>query len=356
MFPAPGPRLPVSPGAEPPREPRTSPKQPNTRAGAPGVRAQRKAVNRPQFVDPGVKLGAVLLACLVWFYAATELNYRTELDIPLQVADPPPTRSGIPIIVSNPVPEKVAVVVSGSGKDILLLEEDALLLRLQLPVGRQGARRKFRLSPEQVVSKTERPVRVEEIVEPKEVEVVLDRLVEADLPVRAQVEVQVADSYTQVGPVEVTPGTVRVSGPASQVRVLSVLRTDSLVQSGVRRDISARLPIPLPEGSRIEMSSDQVTVRVDVQELAEYDIANVPVRVPGAGRRPLAARPSRVTVLVRGGADVIGRLDPESDIEVLADIQGDSPVAGEVVGVIPGENADFEVREIIPEFVTLVRR
>ena len=250
----------------------------------------------------------------------------------------------------------MAVVVSGSGKDILLLEEDALLLRLQPPAGRQGFRGKFRLSPEQVVTQTDLPVRVEEIVEPKEVEVVLDKLVEADLRVRAEVELQVADSYTQVGPVEVTPGTVRVSGPASQVRVLSVLRTDTLVQSGVRSDISARLPISLPEGFRIEMSSDHVTVRVDVQELAEYDIANVPVRVPGSGRGPLAARPSRVTVLVRGGADVIGRLDPESDIEVYADIRGRSPVAGDVVGVIPGKTVNFEVKEIVPEFVTLVRR
>ena len=313
-------------------------------------------MNRRQFGDLGLKLGAILLACLVWFYAATELHYRTELDIPLRVADPPPTRSGIAIVVSNPVPERVTVVVSGSGKDILLLEEDVLVLRVQPPVGRQGARRKFRLSPEQVVSKTERPVRIEEIIAPKEVEVVLDKLVEADLPVRAQVEVQVADSYTQVGPVEVTPGTVRVSGPASQVRGLSALRTDSLVQSGVRRDVAARLPVLLPEGSRIETSSDQVTVRVDVQELAEYDIANVPVRVPRSGRRALAARPSRVTVFVRGGADVIGRLDPESDIDIYADIQGDSPVHGEVVAIAPGENANFEVKDIIPEFVTLVRR
>lgn len=313
-------------------------------------------MTRQQLGDLGVKLGAVLLACGVWFYAATELTYRAEVDIELQVADPPPTRDGTPIIVSNPVPDRVVVVVSGSGKDILLLEEDALLLRVQPPVGRQGARRKFRLVPEQVVSKTDLPVRVEEIVAPKEVEVVMDELVEADLPVRALVDVQVADAYTRVGPVEVTPGTVLVSGPASQVGELAVLHTDSLVRFGVRRDITATLPIPLPAGSRIEMSSRQVTVRVDVQELAEYDIAGVPVRVPRSARRPLAARPSRVTVRVRGGADVIGRLDPESDIDVFAGIEGDSPVAGEVVGVTPGETVNFEIREIVPEFVTLVRR
>ena len=155
---------------------------------------------------------------------------------------------------------------------------------------------------------------------------------------------------------EVSPGTVRVSGPASQVGELSALTTDSLVQTGIRRDFTARLPIPAPGGSRIRMSSDHVTVRVDVQELAEYDIANVPVRVPRSGRRSLVARPSRVTVRVRGGADVIGRLDPESDIDLFADIRGASPVAGEVVGVIPGETVHFEIREVVPEFVTLVRR
>ena len=314
-------------------------------------------MTRQQLGDLGVKLGAVLLACAVWLYAATELTYRAEVEIGLQVADPPAARDGTPIIVSNPVPDRVVVVVSGSGKDILLLEEDALLLRVQPPVGRRGARRKFRLVPEQVVGKTDLPVRVEEIVEPKEVEVVMDELVEADLPVKALVDVRVADSYTRVGPVEVSPGTVLVSGPASQVGELTVLHTDSLVRSGVRRDVTATLPIPLPAGSRIEMSSARVTVRVDVQELAEYDIANVPVRVPrSARRRPLAAQPSRVTVRVRGGADVIGRLDPESDINVFAGVEGGSPVAGEVVRVTPGETVNFEIREIVPEFVTLVRR
>ena len=184
----------------------------------------------------------------------------------------------------------------------------------------------------------------------------MDRLVEANLPVRPVVELQIADSYVQVGPVEVTPGTVRVSGPALQVGALNELRTDSLVKSGVRQDVTASLPIPLPEDSRIDMSSDRVTVMVDIQELAEYDIANVPVRVPGLGGRGLAARPSLVTVRVRGGADVIGRLDPETDIELFAGIQGSTPAAGEVVSVVPGPAGSFEIIETVPEFVTLVRR
>ena len=138
--------------------------------------------------------------------------------------------------------------------------------------------------------------------------------------------------------------------------MLSVLHTDSLVQSGVRRDITATLPIPLPAGSRIEMSSDHVTVRVDVQELAEYDIANVPVRVPRSGRRPLAARPFAGHRSRAGGADVIGRLDPESDIVLFADLQGGSGAAGKVVRIAPGETVNYEVRDITPGFVTLVRR
>ena len=303
-----------------------------------------------------MRLGAVLLACFVWLYAAMELTYRTQLDVRLQVADPPPARDGTPIVVANPVPEWASVVISGRGKDILLLEEDAFLVRVQPPVGRQGARPKFRLMPQHVVSKTDLPVKVEEIVAPKEVEVEMDKLVEANLPVRALIDVQVAESYTQVGPVEVTPGTILVSGPASQVGALYVLHTDSLARSGVRRDIAARLPILLPEGSRLEMSSDHVTVRVEVQELAEYDIANVPVRISGEGVGPLAVRPSRVTVRVRGGADIIGSLDPESDIDLFADIQGGSRVAGTVVGIAPGPTRNFEIREITPEFVTLVRR
>ena len=322
-----------------------------------GVQQRQQALDRQKSGELGVRFGAVLLACLVWLYAATEMTYRAELDIRLQVADPPPARDGTPIVVANPVPEWVSVVVSGRGKDILLLEEDAFLLRVKPPVGRPGVRRKFRLVPEQVVSKTELPVRVEEIVAPKEVEVVLDKLVEANLPVRAQTDVQVAESYIQVGPVEVTPGTILVSGPASLVRALYVLHTDSLAQSGVRRDIAARLPLLLPEGTRLEMSSDHVTVSG---------------RRPGAGRVRHRQRPGENT---RGrgflpGCQAVARHRPRAG-EAPTSSAGwirnrksiSSPTSRAGPGwrerrfrIAPGPARNFEIREITPEFVTLVRR
>ena len=234
------------------------------------------------------------------------------------------------------------------------MSADQFLLRLETPYGRPGRVLSFRLTPELVEKSTELSVSVEEILYPREVEVILDERIEKQVGVDALVRVEVAESYTQVGQVTVSPQVVTLVGPSAQVRSRAAVSTDSLVRTNVRQDITESLPLVVPEDTRILLSDSHVTVTVDVQELAEYDIANVPVQVTKAGSRSVMAEPSRVTVRVRGGADVIGKLDPETDIDLQVDFVDRS--ADGRVEVTAGKNAPFEVRQITPRWVTLVER
>ena len=96
------------------------------------------------------------------------------------------------------------------------------------------------------------------------------------------------------------------------------------------------------------------TLIADIQELAEYEVGNVPVRVEG--RPGAAAAPSRVTVKVRGGADLIGSLDPETDLGLYVDLRTASGAneAGELV-LSPTDRL-YELLEIIPARVSIVDR
>ena len=191
------------------------------------------------------------------------------------------------------------------------------------------------------------------VLEPKEIQIVLDQRAEREVAVAPRVEVRVADAYVLVGDLRVQPPKIRVSGPARQVAKLISIPTDSLVLEDVREPTQRVLGLRAPAGTNIEMSHAQVVVDIEVQELAEYELGSVPVEVRHAGGRSVAPQPARVRVKLRGGAGVLGSLNPDRDLSLYVDYQewvaggrGSAPVR-----VVP--NRLFEVREITPPRVSL---
>lgn len=303
--------------------------------------------------DWGVKLGAALLATALWFHAVTEHTYRRQLDIPLVVQDPvtPPGQRTVMLANRPPVTARVAVV--GNGKDLLRLTSGDLLLRVPPPSASAGSRVSVQLLPEQVENHTDLDVLVEDIVQPRELQVLLDRREERVVPVWPRIALQLAESHTQVGQPRIQPDSVRITGPRAQVAGIRFVETDSLFRSGVREDVDGELRLRPPQGDMVQVSTDRVHVYIDVQELAEYEILNVPVRVRG-GPPGAVAEPSRVTVRVRGGADLIGSLDPEMDMDLeVGFADGEGGGLGQIEAP-PGRL--YEVRQILPARADVVVR
>ena len=92
---------------------------------------------------------ATIQDCFLWFHAVTEHTYTREVDIRLIVENPPlvDTPSNRSVIIANRVPDRVLVEIKGPGKDILLVEEEDFVLRLQTK-GEVGSRRIYRLRPD----------------------------------------------------------------------------------------------------------------------------------------------------------------------------------------------------------------
>jgi len=304
----------------------------------------------------GVWLGALALASLLWFHAVTEHQYRRHIEIPLLVSDPPATSDSYEIVVANSPPAAVEVVVTGRGKDLLRLGDGDLQLRLQTPRSRPGARVSYQLEPDQIERHTELPVIVEEIVAPREVAVILDRKADRRVPVRSLVELRIADSYTQVGALRLDPPAVQVTGPQRAVAQVRSIDTESLILDDVREDVEHLVGLRPPAGARLALSHSQVRVAADIQEVAEYTVANVPVDVRGGEGQKLSLEPSRVSARLRGGADVIYDLDPETSLHLYVEY-GIWQAGAEDKGIVRAEGDSlFEILEIIPPRVNIARR
>jgi len=309
---------------------------------------------------------AFLLASMVWLHAVTEYSYRREFVIPLQLETQVTNASGTgKLVVSSVPPETVRVLVSGTGKDLLRVGGSDFALRLRPSSVHGPVTQSYPLMPNLVEVLTTVPVNVEQILAPAEIAVALEPLVQKELPVRLAMALVIADSYTQVGSPIVEPASVLVSGPESIVNALEAVGTDPLVQKPVRADVDVRLALRADRDRLLRLSRSEVRVRVDVQELAEYPVPGVPVRVRNTSGREVTVEPSRVQVKVRGGADVIGHLDPESDLELYVDYgdwvasgwttaTGSLPAGNRKVAAVKAEPNDlFEVQQIVPSEVTV---
>ncbi len=302
----------------------------------------------------GVKVGALALAVFLWLYVVSQHYYQRELVARLQVEDLPGDASSDALVVANPLPSQVRIRVSGKGKDLLRLKADSFVLRLPPPKGSLATEFTIRLTPAQVEKRgTDLDVEVAAILEPKEVHMILDQRAEREVLVDPRVVVQVADAYTLVGEIRVQPPRVRISGPSHQVAKLASIPTDSVVLGDLREPTHRSLALRVPAGMNIELSHAQVMVDIEVQELAEYELGGVPVEVRRAGGRSIVPQPSKVRVRLRGGAGVLGSLNPDRDVTLYVEYQewvdggrGTAPVRA-----VP--NSLFEVREIAPPRVSL---
>jgi len=306
--------------------------------------------------DWGIRVGALLLACFLWFHAVTEHTYTREVDVRLIVENPPlvDRPSNRSVIIANRVPDRVLVQIKGPGKDILLVEEEDFVLRLRTE-GEVGSRRIYRLRPDQIEKRdSELDVEVEEIVSPSELEVRFDLRVERKLPVALNVDVRVAPAHVLVGSLSVKPSRVSIVGPRNTVDTMEYIATDTLRLKDVRDDVDERVSLSTGGDNLWVLGQRSVRVQADVQILADNDMAGVPVAVRNAGGRRLRADPEFVTVKVRGGVDVVSNLDPQVDLDLYVNYVpfqgGNYPVLS------PDIDTLFEVLEITPSQVNIVSR
>ncbi|NKB69948.1 MAG: hypothetical protein GKR89_22980 [Candidatus Latescibacteria bacterium] len=302
--------------------------------------------------DWGVKAGAVSLASILWFYTVTEHIYEKAIRVDLQVEYPTSSVDQMEWIIANELPTSVEINVSGTGKDLLRLNSEDFLMTLQLPEEGGLGLRSFRLTPNHI---DKWPVGIEvkitEILDPKEIQVILDKQIFRRVIVKPLVSLDIAEGYTQVGSMRVDPPQVEVYAPSSQIDQIDYIKTDSLIKKDVNKPFSSLLALHLPATVQGRLKPNKATVKFDIQQLAEDDFFNVPVTVVQGEGRQVRAIPSRIQVKVRGGEDIIAGIDPSKDLILFIDYRNSEEANMPVEAM---EDSLFEILELIPSRVDLV--
>lgn len=212
----------------------------------------------------GYKLIALLLALLLWFDVTTDETTVIDYPVPLRIAV-----EGRDMIITNEVPAEVDVSFSGTGRDLMDLDKDELLIQKEVAGGENDTTR-VSLAPADVqwpATLNVTPVSVR----PSRLTIVTDRFVEKNVSLEPIGEPDVG-SNRQVVDLQVEPRRVQVRGVTSEVDPIGSLGLDlRQIEQDRPGPFDQRLEIAVPESLRtVTVNPDSVRISgrvVDVQEL-----------------------------------------------------------------------------------------
>jgi YbbR domain-containing protein len=161
---------------------------------------------------------------------------------------------------------------------------------------------------------------------PRTLTLQFEQMAERRVPVVADIEAIAATGFTVLRPILVSPDTITVRGPASEVESITRVATRRIRLEDVEATVMRDLPIELPTGVRsvdVEPASALVTVEVDSLLIMTK---RLPVRLAGRGNEGLLVTPDSVEVVIRGAAtEVRRRLDSMNEVEARISGASDLP-------------------------------
>jgi YbbR domain-containing protein len=270
------------------------------------------------FSNWGYKLAAFVIVSLLWLSLSADERQSQPVRtlVAVEVLD------SAWVLVSPPT--EVSATFQGRNRDLaaLLVNEPEIPIVIDSVLGTEM---RVELDLSRVRYDRELDVRPTSVL-PRSLELQFERRAERRVPVVAEIDAIPANGFTVLRPILVSPDTVTVRGPASEVESITRVATRRIRLEEVANTVMRDLPIEIPTGVRsvsVDPASALVTVEVDSLLILTR---RVPVRLVGAGTGGLQVTPDSVDAVIRGAATAVRRrLEAFDYVEAPLDDPTDLP-------------------------------
>jgi len=286
-----------------------------------------------------LKLLSLAIAFSLWFFVNFgERDTEETLKVPLELRNIPAN-----LMITSPRVDFIDVRVSGPRALLGRIDRARTSLGLDLNGVRPGPA-VFRVDAESLnLPRGVHTVRIN----PAQITLELERVGQKSVPVRLRLSGKLPPDL-QVADTKVSPETVLVTGPASDVREVTAASTEPL-------DIGAAEPGTIerelrlePAGDYLSFSAGRIAAQVRIEQLvAAREFKGVQIEVRNAAT-PYRVEPDRVRLTLRGPRLLVNNLELEPGaVYIDADGVGvgqhavkpsvDLPPTVEVVGIEPAK-------------------
>jgi hypothetical protein len=258
-------------------------------------------------------LATTLSASLLWVSVNLGNTFQTQTTIPLII-------NGLPsgMAMQAPVPRSIQLKLRGDGWQLAAMTLGApMQCTIDLTSLQAG---QSSITIFDVVERLGIPGGVQPLdMNPDSIIVAFDSLAERRVPVKLDYAVTFRDRYGPVGPATATPESVTLRGARSVLAAMKQWKTAPVVFENLKAPLD--MPVRLAESDRyqVEVSPQEVRLRMDVQWFAEKILSGIPVEVQSVPpHREVILVPPRLELVVRGGVDMLSHVNPP-DIRASVD-------------------------------------
>lgn len=258
----------------------------------------------------------VLIAIFMWLHVKTDMTY--EETFPAYVV---PANTNPEYVVTNHYTKSIPVQFEGTGKNLIALRNTNITILVDF---QQTAKKEFvaRLQLDDIkISPPIVNIVPKSFVEKDTLHFSLEPLRYRKVPVVLRIYVKPGPGFTQVGKPSLVPTEITISGPGSKIKQIKSVRTDTLSFLDVKQDIAGTVKILAPFPGQVVFSAQTVHYSVNIQQLGERLMQDIPVQVINVPRNvKVSVIPSTISLKITGGVDVLSGITRE-DVLVYIDYQ-----------------------------------
>jgi len=264
-----------------------------------------------------LKLGAILLAFLLWFYASTDKPYEYTFNYNLRLINLSPE-----LILAEPLPDMVKVKIYGKGKELLklfVLKERSLKIDAQKY---SGGEFEYQIKTEMATIPEGLNLSAIEVISPKILKINLQKVEERKVPIISQLSFSLEEGYFQKGEIRFTPEKVWIKGPFENVQKIKYILTQKKEFQDLSESFTGKIDLISPPFFNLKISPPRVDFSVEVQKGEKKRLENLPITLINIPRgRKIRLTPKTINLELLGEKDSLAKLTLEK-IKVSIDCQG----------------------------------
>jgi len=263
-----------------------------------------------------LKLGAILLACLLWFHASTDKSYEYTFSYSLELINLSPE-----LILAEPLPAEAKVKIYGKGKEFLkflLSKERSLKID-----AREFSRGKIglQLKKEMIDIPEGLNLSVIEVLSPKVLKINLQKVEEKKAPIVSQLSFFPEEEYFMKEEARFIPDRIRVRGPSESVRKTKFILTQKKEFQDLNKSFSGSIDLIPPPFFNLKISPQRVDFFVEIKKGEKRRLEKLSLRLLNLPRgRKGNLSPRTINLELLGEKEALEKLTPEM-IKINIDCQ-----------------------------------
>jgi YbbR domain-containing protein len=263
-----------------------------------------------------------VIAFVFWFFIKSEDSYTVNLDIPLVARNLQEQKT-----YKEEVPESIFATLKGTGRSFIWLrvlnnlyrDDFKAVIDLSSITDEYNFELDsyFKENPEKIVLPSSLDLQFVEVLNPRNVQIKLQRYLVKKVPIESQILVSTEPGYIALEG-QFSPDSISIGGPEEAVNEIDFVFTEKDTLLDLIASVNGNWSILNPN-KLVSFDPKKVDALIDVQPISETIVTGIPVELINKPNDVnVFVNPATVSLTIVGGLNQITNILPE-DIDVIID-------------------------------------